>query len=118
MSEAEPGDIENKIAERILSLMQDGDCIQLGIGALPTAVAKAIGKASLKHLGIHTEMLQEGLMSLIEAGIIDNSLKNIDRGKTVWTFAFPFQWKRYYDFVHHNHSLAVYDVDYTNNIYP
>lgn len=117
IKEAEPGEVENKIAERILGLMQDGDCIQLGIGALPTAVAKAIAKAGLKHLGIHTEMLQEGIMSLIEAGIVDGSLKNIDRGKVVWTFAFPFHWKRYYDFVHYNHSLAVYDINYTNSIF-
>ena len=113
--EAEPGPVEQKIAEHCLSIMDDGDCIQLGIGALPTAVARAIAQAGLKHLGIHTEMLQEGLMALIESGSVDNSLKPIDRGRSVFTFAFPFQWKRYYDFVHRNPALAVYDITYTNN---
>ena len=116
LPEAEPGSIEKKVAENILKLMQDGDCIQLGIGELPTAVARGISGAGLKHLGIHTEMFQEGIMSLIEAGCVDNSLKSIDRGKSVWNFAFPTNWRRYYDFIHHNHSLAIYDVNYTNNI--
>ena len=56
-------------------------------------------------------------MALIEAGAVDNSRKPIDRGKSVWDFALPLNWKRYYDFIHHNHSLAVYDVNYTNNVY-
>lgn len=116
VAEAEPGEAENEIAERILSIIQDGDCIQLGIGGLPTAVARAISTAGLKNLGIHTEMLQEGLMALIESGAVDNSRKNIDRGKSVWDFALPLNKSRYYEFVHHNDSLAVYDVNYTNNI--
>jgi acyl-CoA hydrolase len=117
MPEAEPGPIEEKIAEHVLTIMENGDCVQLGIGALPTAVARAIAKAGLRHLGVHTEMIQEGLITLYDAGCVDNSLKTLDRGKSVWTFAFPFNWKRYYDFVHRNPSLAVYDIDYTNNIY-
>lgn len=115
IAEAEPGPIEEKITKNCLSIMGDGDCIQLGIGALPTAVARAIAEAGLKHIGIHTEMMQEGLMALIESGTVDNSLKPIDRGKSVWTFALPFNWKRYYDFMHRNPALAVYDVTYTNN---
>jgi len=115
MPEAEPGPMEEKIAENCLSIMDDGDCIQLGVGALPTAVARAIAQAGLKHLGIHTEMLQEGLIALIESGSVDNSLKPIDRGRSVWTFAFPLNWKRYYDFIHRNPALAVYDITYTNN---
>ena len=114
--EAEPRETEQKIAEHCLSIMDNGDCIQLGIGALPTSVARAISKAGLKHLGIHTEMMQEGLISLIESGSVDNSLKPIDRGRSVWTFAFPFNWKRYHDFIHRNPTLAVYDITYTNNI--
>ncbi|MCX6012757.1 MAG: hypothetical protein NTV30_04985, partial [Chloroflexi bacterium] len=85
--------------------------------ALPTAVAQAISRAGLKNLGIHTEMLQEGLISLIESGAVNNSKKNIDQGKSVWSFALPVNSKRYFDFTHHNHSLAVNDSNYTNNIY-
>ena len=77
--EAEPGPLEEKIAVNCLSLMDNGDCIQLGIGALPTAVARALAKEGLKHLGIQTEMMQEGLMTLIESGSVDNSLKPFDR---------------------------------------
>jgi acyl-CoA hydrolase len=115
MSEPEPGPVENEIAQNCLSMMDNGDCIQLGIGALPTAMARGIAKAGLRHLGVHTEMMNDGLMALIESGSVDNSLKPIDRGRSVWTFAFPFNWKRYYDFIHRNPALAVYDVTYTNN---
>lgn len=113
--EANPTAIEEKIAANCLSIMDDGDCIQLGIGSLPTAVARALANKGLKHLGIHTEMLQEGLMTLIESGSVDNSLKPFDRGRSVWSFAIPINHKRYYDFVHRNPALAVYDVAYTNN---
>jgi acyl-CoA hydrolase len=60
-------------------------------------------------------MMQEGLMTLIESGSVDNSLKPIDRGRSVFAFAFPFNWKRYYEFMHRNPALAVYDITYTNN---
>jgi acyl-CoA hydrolase len=115
IAEAEPGPVENKIAANCLKIMDNGDCIQLGIGALPTAIARAIARAGLKHLGVHTEMMQEGLMALIESGSVDNSRKTLDRGRSVWTFAMPFNWKRYYDFIHRNPALAVYDINYTNN---
>ena len=116
LPEARPSEVETRIADNILKIMDDGDCIQIGIGALPTAIARAISKAGLRHLGVHTEMMQEGVMALMAAGSVDNSLKPIDRGKSVWTFAFPFNRKRYYDFIHRNHSLAVYDINYVNNI--
>jgi acyl-CoA hydrolase len=99
--------ITEKIAENIVELMEDGDCVQLGIGALPTAVCDAISRAGLKKLGVHTEMLQEGLMRLIESGSVDNSLKPIDTGKSTWSMAFHLNNKRYYDFVHNNPELIV-----------
>ena len=107
---------EAKIADHCLTIMGDGDCVQLGIGSLPSAVIIGMENAGLKNLGVHTEMLNAGLMSLIESGQVTNRLKNIDRGKSVWTFAIPFNTKKYYDFVHRNPELAVYDIDYTNNI--
>ena len=107
---------EKRIAENALKILRNGDCIQLGIGSLPSAVVIAMKDAGLKDLGVHTEMMNAGLMALIESGCVTNKYKNIDRGRSVWTFAFPVDRQRYYDFVHHNPELAVYDIDYTNNI--
>ena len=107
---------EAAIAKNILTIMADGDCVQLGIGSLPSAVVIGMRDAGLKDLGVHTEMMNAGLMSLIESGQVTNRRKSIDRGRSVWTFAFPVDRQRYYDFVHQNQSLAAYDIDYTNNI--
>jgi acyl-CoA hydrolase len=72
--------------------------------------------AGFKDLGIHTEMLNFGLIKLIESGQVTNAYKSIDRGKSVWTFAFPVDVKWYFDTVDHNQNLAVYDVSHTNNL--
>jgi len=110
-----PTAVETKIAETCVELMEDGDCIQLGIGGLPSAVCVDIAKAGLKNIGIHTEMMQDGLVALVESGSVNNRMKEIDRGRSAWAFAFPFNSKKYYDMIHHNHELAVYPVHYTNN---
>jgi acyl-CoA hydrolase len=98
-----------------MSIMRDRDIVQLGIGALPSACVSAMADAGFKDLGIHTEMLNYGLITLIESGQVTNAYKSIDRGKSVWTFAFPVDVKWYYDTVHRNQHLAVYDIGYTNN---
>lgn len=112
-----PAPEEKKIAEFVLSIMEDRDVIQLGIGTLPSACVAAMANAGLKDLGIHTEMLNYGLITMIESGQVTNAFKPIDRGKSVWTFAFPVDTQRYYDTVHRNQNLAVYDINYTNNLY-
>ena len=97
------------IAERI----PDGATLQLGIGAVPDAVGLA-----LKHkhdLGIHTEMLTDSMIELIECGAADNSCKAIHTGKTIATFAYGS--KRMYDYIDHNPSVAILPVDYVNNPY-
>ena len=111
-----PSEEEKTIAKNILSIMGDGDCLQIGIGRIPTAIVFGIKDAGLKHLGVHTEMCGEWIFTLIEAGCIDNSMKNIDSGRCVWTYAIPSDIKRYKEFMHHNSSFAGYDVFYTNNI--
>jgi acyl-CoA hydrolase len=108
---------EKRIAQHILSIMDDRDVIQLGIGSLPSACVTAMADAGLKDLGIHTEMLNPGLVNLILSGQVTNRYKNLDRGRSVWTFAFPMDKKLYYDVVDHNQGLAVYDIDYTNNLH-
>ena len=67
--EVKPDALQTKIAENILSIMRDGDCIQVGIGTLPSAVVIALAKSGLKHLGVHTEMIGEFAFTLTEAGV-------------------------------------------------
>ena len=110
-----PKPVEQEIAKHVLSIMRDRDIIQLGIGALPSACVAAMADAGLKDLGIHTEMLNAGLIKLIESGQVTNRYKSIDNGKSVYTFAFPVDTKWYYDTVHRNQEMAVFDIDYTNN---
>lgn len=99
--------IGNLIAEQI----PDGACIQLGIGAIPDATGMAL-KAK-KDLGIHTEMFTDSMVELIECGAVNNSRKQIHRGKTVTTFAYGS--KRIYDFIDDNPSVEVLPVDYVND---
>ncbi|NLE94964.1 MAG: hypothetical protein GX600_04660 [Dehalococcoidia bacterium] len=104
------------IARNILSIMGDGDCLQVGIGAIPLAVVLAVKDAGLRHLGVHTQMGGEWIFTLIEAGCVDNSRKSLDPGRCVYNFMFPFNTERYYRFLHHNSFFAGYDSYYTNNI--
>ena len=99
--------IGNLIAEQI----PDGACIQLGIGAIPDATGMAL-KAK-KDLGIHTEMFTDSMVELIECGAVNNSRKQIHRGKTVTTFAYGS--KRIYDFIDDNPAVEVLPVDYVND---
>ncbi len=99
--------IGNLIAEQI----PDGACIQLGIGAIPDAVGLAL--KSKHNLGIHTEMFTSSMVDLIECGAVDNSHKQIHRGKSVTTFAFGS--KAINDYVDDNPAIEILPVDYVNN---
>ena len=95
------------IAERI----PDGACLQLGIGAIPDATGMALKG---KHdLGIHTEMFTDSMVELIECGAVNNSKKQIHRGKTVTTFAFGSQ--RIYDYIDDNPAVEILPVEYVND---
>ena len=99
--------IGNLIAEQI----PDGACIQLGIGAIPDATGMAL---KAKHdLGIHTEMFTDSMVELIECGAVNNSKKQIHRGKSVTTFAFGS--KRIYDYIDDNPAIEILPVDYVND---
>ena len=110
---------EEAIAKHVMTIMRDRDIIQLGIGSLPSACVGAMADAGFKDLGIHTEMLNAGLIKLIESGQVTNKYKTLpaDRGKSVYTFAFPVDVKWYYDTIHRNQELAAYDISYTNNLH-
>ena len=111
-----PNEVEMAIANHCLEIMRDGDCIQVGIGALPTAVVLALEKSNLRHLGIHSEMIGEYAFTLTEAGVVDNSRKNIDRGRCGWAYIMPVDTPRYYEWMHRNPYFAGFDIGYTNNI--
>ncbi len=111
-----PDAVEQEIARHIMTVMRDRDVVQLGIGSLPSACVAAMADAGFKDLGIHTEMLNYGLIKMIESGQVTNAYKSLDCGKSVWTFAFPVDVMWYYGTIHRNQALAVYDIDYTNNL--
>jgi acyl-CoA hydrolase/RimJ/RimL family protein N-acetyltransferase len=100
-----------RIGKNVARLVQDGDTIQVGFGSLPNAIMANLYNKN--NLGVHTELLSDGLVDLIKAGVIDNSRKTIDRGKT--TAAFSMGKKSTYDFLNDNPSIAFRTIDYTNN---
>lgn len=108
-----PSEVEMKIAEHIIPFLRDGSCIQLGIGGLPNALAACIAKTDLKDLGVHTEMLVDGYVDMIESGQMNGRKKQIDKGKAVYTFAVGTQ--RLYDWMNNNPLLASCNVGYTND---
>ena len=110
---AVPTEGDKKIAEFILKEIEDGACLQLGIGGLPNAVGALIAKSDLKDLGIHSEMFNDAMVDLVEAGRVTGARKNIDRGRSVYTFSLGT--RRTYDFLHKNERCAAFAVDYTND---
>lgn len=105
------GDVEKKIGAYCASLIQDGDTLQLGIGAIPDAVLLCL--KDKKDLGIHSEMFSDGVVELVEAGVINGQKKSLLPGKIVANFLMGS--KRLYDFVDHNKDIAMYPVDFTND---
>jgi 4-hydroxybutyrate CoA-transferase len=102
---------EIAIGKNCATLVRDGDCLQLGIGGIPDAVAAALtGK---NDLGMHTEMFSDGAIPLMEAGNINNSRKTLHRGKTVSSFLMGT--KKLYDYVNNNAGVEMYSVDYVNS---
>ncbi|MGE5455326.1 MAG: acetyl-CoA hydrolase/transferase family protein [Methylocystaceae bacterium] len=104
---------DEKIARIVMTEIEDGSCLQLGIGAMPNAVGKFIAQSDLKDLGVHTEMLADSYVDMYEAGRITGKCKQIDPGKMVYTFAMGG--KKLYDFLDNNPVCASYDVGYTND---
>lgn len=106
-------EVERKIGENCASLVKDGDTLQLGIGGIPDAVVTFL--KDKKDLGLHTEMAGEGIVDLVKNGIINNRKKNIDRGKSIATFAAGT--RKLYDFLDDNPAFELRAVDYVNNPY-
>jgi succinyl-CoA:cyclohexane-1-carboxylate CoA transferase len=106
-------EIEEAIGDRIAELVEDGSTLQLGIGGIPNAVCRALTRK--KDLGIHTEMITDGMVDLMESGAANNSRKNLHPGKTVGTFALGT--RRLYRFMNDNPMIEMHPVDYTNDPY-
>jgi acyl-CoA hydrolase len=107
----EPSYIEMKIGTNVASLIEDGSTLQLGIGGIPNAVLAALeGK---QDLGIHSEMVSDGVVEAIEKGIITGRKKSLHPGKSIVTFLLGT--KRLYEFCHNNPEFECHPVDYTNH---
>ncbi|HPR31269.1 MAG TPA: acetyl-CoA hydrolase/transferase C-terminal domain-containing protein [Prolixibacteraceae bacterium] len=100
-----------KIGKNCAALIEDGATLQMGIGAIPNAVLAQLGHH--KNLGIHTEMFADGVLPLVEKGVINNAHKVIDKGKIVATFLMGS--KEVYDFIDDNPGVLMNDVGYTND---
>ncbi len=106
-------DNDQKIAQLVLTEIEDRACLQLGIGGMPNAVGKLIAESDLKDLGVHTEILVDAFVDIQEAGRISGNYKSLDPGKITYTFAMGT--KKLYDFLHYNPRCCTYDVEYTNS---
>lgn len=108
---SEPNEVETAIGKHCAALIEDGATLQMGIGAIPNAVLSQLG--GHKNLGIHTEMFADGVLPLVESGVINGRNKAIDKGKMVSTFLMGSQ--KVYDFIDNNPGVAMMDVGYTND---
>ncbi len=106
-----PNDVEVAIGKHCAALIEDGATLQMGIGAIPNAVLSQL--TGHKNLGIHTEMFADGVLPLVEAGVINGAAKNIDKGMMVSTFLMGSQ--KVYDFIDDNPGVRMMDVGYTND---
>lgn len=108
---AVPGPVETAIGRAIAERIPDGATLQIGVGGIPNAVISAL--ADHKHLGMHTEAMTDGVLPLIESGVIDNSQKVIEPGKSVACLALGS--RRLYDLMDHNKDMIFKDVAWTND---
>ena len=108
-----PSDTDEQIAQHILGEIEDGSCIQLGIGGLPNVIGQKIAQSDLKDIGIHTEMLVDACVDLYTSGRATGAKKQRDIGKMAYSFAMGT--KKLYDFLHRNPACASYPVSYIND---
>jgi len=106
-----PGEKETAIGNAIAAVIPDGATLQIGVGGIPNAVIRAL--ENHKHLGLHTEAMTDGVLPLIEKGIIDNSMKKVCPGKSVACLALGS--RRLYDLMDYNQDMVFKDVAWTND---
>ncbi|MEM3513338.1 MAG: GNAT family N-acetyltransferase [Thermoplasmata archaeon] len=107
-----PDEISMQIGKYVAKIVQDGDTIQVGYGSIPNAIIAHL--KNKKHLGVHTELLTDGIVELMREGVVDNTRKTVDRNKTVASFCMGSH--ETYHYIHDNPSVELKPVDYTNNL--
>ena len=108
-----PDEIAERIAKNISRYIEDGSTIQMGIGTIPEAITKFL--KDKKDLGVHSEMISDGVVDLWEAGVITNRKKTIHQGKIIASLGMGT--KRLYDFVNNNPAVEFHPSEYVNNPY-
>ena len=106
-----PTDLDAQIAGHVAERIADGATVQTGIGAIPNAIMRALGDH--RDLGVHTELLSDGVVDLIESGVVNGVRKRLNRTKTVGTFALGTH--RLNDFLHENSAIELHAVRYVND---
>ena len=106
-----PDEVAARIGKYVARIVQDGDTIQVGYGSIPNAILAHL--RDKRHLGVHTELLTDGIVDLMRRGIVDNTMKLLNRDKTV--AAFCMGTRETYDFIHDNPSIEFRPASYTNN---
>jgi acyl-CoA hydrolase len=109
----DPSDIDRMVAQRVAAEIEDGSCLQIGIGGMPNAVCCLLMESGVKDLGIHTEMMTDGLALLYRSGRVTGSRKTLDPGKVVYTFALGSL--ALYATANRNPDWYCHQVDYTNS---
>jgi itaconate CoA-transferase len=110
VDDKKPTDIDQRIAARVLPMVDDGACVQFGVGGVPNIIAGAL--KDRKDLGVHTELLSDGIASLIRCGAVTNSRKTNDRGKSIFNVAMGGA--PTYDIINDNPSIECRMADYVN----
>jgi len=105
-------EIDAAVGRRIAAEIEDGACLQIGIGGMPNAVCRLLLESGVKDLGVHTEMMTDGLAELYKAGRITGARKQLNPGKVVYTFALGS--RDLYATLDRNHDMHCCPVDYTN----
>ncbi len=108
-----PNDIDRAVAAHIAGAIKDGDCLQIGIGGMPNAVCTLLQESGVKRLGVHTEMMTEGIVKLYQNGQVTGEHKTLDKGKLAFTFALGSA--DTYKTMNRNTDFWSQPVDYTNS---
>src|SRR3954447_340604 len=107
-----PSDADRAVAELIAAEVEDGSCLQIGIGAMPNAVCSLLRESGVRDLGIHTEMLTDGIVDLYRAGVVTGARKTLYPGKVVCTFGAGTAMQ--YETADRNPDFLCHAVDHTN----
>lgn len=105
--------VEEIVGRHVVELIEDGATLQMGIGGIPNAVLLALRGAGVRDLGVHTELFSDGLIDLVEQGIVTNERKSLHRGKIIAGFVLGTQ--RLYRFIHDNAQVELHPTDYVND---